>query len=123
MRADAGLPHVPNAPGIYRLTLLGADGRCTGIYVGETDRLPRRFQHYRTPGADERPTMFRLNRLLEQALTEGGRVDVEVITRAEITIGAALPVPLDLTQKAGRVLVERAAEVSHRAEGDPMLNK
>lgn len=51
------------------------------------------------------------------------RIDVEIITRAEIAVGAVSPAPLDLTQKAGRVLVERSVEVTERMKGGPMLNK
>lgn len=65
-------PHVPNMPGVYRLTLSGADGSCTGVYVGETDQLPRRFRRYRTPGTDQRLTMFRVNKVLSRTLAEGG---------------------------------------------------
>ena len=47
-------PTVPDAPGIYRFDLGDR------IYIGETDRLRRRFQHYRTPGLSQ-TTNVRLN--------------------------------------------------------------
>jgi len=53
MAIEAGklsFPLAPEVPGIYRFDL----GEL--VYVGETDRLRRRFQHYRTPG----PTHIRI---------------------------------------------------------------
>lgn len=116
-------PPVPDAAGIYRLTFTAAVGERTGVYIGETDRLPRRFQHYRTPGTDKRLTMHRLNRAMVEILSTGGHISVEVVTQAEVATGTGPPVPLDLSWKAGRVLIERAAEVRERAAGTPVLNK
>jgi hypothetical protein len=65
-------PRAPDAPGIYRFTLNDAAG--VRVYVGESERLPGRFQHYRTPGGpgERRTTKFRLNQLMREALTAGG---------------------------------------------------
>jgi hypothetical protein len=116
-------PPAPSVPGVYRLTFHDAQTELTGVYVGETDRLPRRFQHYRTPGADERLTMYRLNRAMVETLIGGGQIGVEVVTSAHAAVGEGTSVPLDLGWKAARVLVERAAEVAERRTGRPMLNK
>ncbi len=75
-------------------------GTVTGVYLGETDRLPRRFQHYRTPGTDERLAMYRLNRTMAEVLADDGQVGVEVVTSAHATAGGGSPLPLDLGRKA-----------------------
>lgn len=116
-------PPVPDAAGICRLTFTAATGECTGVYIGETDRLRRRFQNYRTPGTDERLTMHRLNRAMAEILSTGGHISVEVVTQAEVATGTRPPVLLNLSWKAGRVLIERAAEVRERAAGTTMLNR
>jgi hypothetical protein len=116
-------PSAPPVPGVYRLTFRNAQGVPTDVYVGETDRLPRRFQHYRTPGGDKRLTMYRLNRAMVGALIAGGQIGVEVVTSALATAGEGPVFALDLGWKAARVLVERAAEVGERRSGTPLLNK
>jgi hypothetical protein len=72
-------------------------------------------------GTDERLTMHRLNRVMVENLSTGGQISVEVSTQAEVATGSEPPVPLDLSWKAGRVLIERAAEVRERAAGTPVL--
>jgi hypothetical protein len=44
-------PRAPSRPGLYRFEFDGAKGRQE--YIGETDTLNRRFQHYRTPGPSQ----------------------------------------------------------------------
>jgi hypothetical protein len=56
-------------------------------------------------------------------LTTGGTIEVEVVTMAEVVPNGAPPASLDLGWKAGRVLVERAAEAIERTVGSPLLNK
>jgi hypothetical protein len=56
-------------------------------------------------------------------LESGGRVLVEVADSAEVVTADGPVAPLDLAQKSGRVLVERAAEVAERAAGTVVLNK
>lgn len=58
-------PRAPERPGIYRLDLGDR------VYIGETDRLRRRFQHYRTPGPSQR-TNVRLNKATVEVLDRGG---------------------------------------------------
>ena len=116
-------PKVPNAPGVYRFTLTDSAG--TRVYVGESQRLPGRFQHYRTPGGpgEQRTTKFRLNRLMLDALMIGGQVTVEVATQAEAVASDGTPVALDLNQKAVRQRAEHAVEAAERASGSTLLNK
>jgi hypothetical protein len=92
------------------------------VYVGEADLLPRRFQHHRTPGPRQQ-TNLRMNPVMLGALTEGGRVVVEIATRAWAVATGGGQTPLDLTWKAAQVLVERAAEVGERLAGTPLLNR
>jgi hypothetical protein len=67
-------PPLPEAPGLYRFSIEDHGGS-GGVYVGETDNLRRRAQHYRTPGARQ-PTNPRLNAELAEALGRGVRVGV-----------------------------------------------
>jgi len=114
-------PRVPNRAGIYHFRLTSAAGALTGVYVGEGDPLPRRFQHYRAPGPSQR-TNLRLNPILVSTLTAGGAVGVEVTTEALAVAADGTATSLDLSWKAARVLVERAAEVAARMAGEPVLN-
>jgi hypothetical protein len=110
-------PMVPNAPGIYRF--MSNDAASVRVYVGESERLPGRLQHYRTPGGpgERRATKFRLNQLIREALTAGGHVTVEVAIKAEAVASDGTPLALDLNHKAARRRVERAAEAAARAAG------
>ena len=64
-----------------------------------------------------------MNPIMIDTLRHGGRLTVEIAIEAHIEIGGCELAPLDLTQKAGRVLVERAAEVAERQNEVPVLNR
>jgi hypothetical protein len=98
-------PRLEEIPGIYCFTFTRASGRVTK-YVGESDRLRRRLQHYRTPGPSQ-PTNLRINQLMKEVLAEGGAVGVSVVERATVNIGDSHHA-LDLAEKFSRVLVESA---------------
>jgi hypothetical protein len=115
-------PRVPAAPGVYRMTFHDDRGQLVGVYVGEADLLPRRFQHYRTPGPSQQ-TNIRLNLVMVNTLTADGRIRLMVATTAQLVAADGTEAPLNLTWKAARVLVERAAEVTERTAGMPMLNR
>jgi hypothetical protein len=115
-------PQVPNLPGVYRFTFADGGGVPTGVYVGEADLLPRRFRHYRTPGSRQQ-TNLRMNPIMIDTLERGGSIGVEIVTQSQVKVGDQLPVPLDLTWKSARVLVERAAEVTARQEDVPIHNR
>lgn len=115
-------PRVPSTAGVYRLTFQDCYGGPAGVYVGEAELLPRRFQHYRTPGACQQ-TNLRLNPIMVSTLGAGGRIAVEIATSAHLMAADGAAVPLDLRWKAARVLVERAAEVAERTAGGLVLNK
>jgi hypothetical protein len=113
-------PRVPNVAGIYRFLFSDAAGVQRQMYVGEADLLTRRLQHYRTPGPSQ-PTNLRLNQLMVETLGAGGRIAVEIATQAQAVISDEMSAALDLTSKAVRVLVERAAEVMARTAGAVLL--
>jgi hypothetical protein len=123
LRLEGGRPGFPpfaDAPGLYRFTFEWPD-RARGVYMGETDRLRRRAQHYRTPGAGQQ-TNVRMNKELVAALTAQIGVTFAIVTTASISIDGSPPVALDLTRKTGRLIVENAAmaAVIAEREEDPM---
>jgi hypothetical protein len=102
-------PDVPRLPGIYRFDWGDK------VYFGETDLLPRRFQHYRTPGVRQ-PTNLRLRQILLRVLVDKGSAEVAVITTARIEVDGEGSV-LDLNDKCCRLLVENAALSSAKSAG------
>jgi hypothetical protein len=116
VRVEAGklrFPDAPEIPGIYRFVLIR--GQAERLYIGETDRLRRRFQHYRTPGPTQ-PTNVRLNTVIYALLEDGGRVTVSTITQAGTEVEGVRGF-LDLRDKAARLLVENAALTAARRAG------
>src|SRR5512147_689147 len=78
-------PKAPLRPGLYKFRFVAANQ--VDVYVGESDQLARRFQHYRTPGPSQR-TNLRLREKMTQHLKDGGTVEVQIATdRLTITIG------------------------------------
>lgn len=112
-------PQAPARPGLYRFDVTGPSGR--QAYIGETDTLDRRFQHYRTPGPSQ-STNIRLNALMREIVKGGGSVSVAVVTDG-VTValdGGEKAARLEL--KAERVLLEHAAIYAARALGLPIIN-
>ncbi len=112
-------PQVSEAPGIYRFDLYSSDRGAT-TYIGQTDRLRRRFQHYRTPGPSQ-PTNVRLNKLVVDLLGAGGTAAVFTCTSAFVDRGGEHR-PLDLTEKASRILLEHSALVLAILDGRKVEN-
>jgi multidrug efflux pump subunit AcrA (membrane-fusion protein) len=107
-------PRAPESPGVYRFDF----GQ--SVYIGETDRLPRRFQHYRTPGPSQHTNIRLKGRMLEH-LNAGESVVVSIITRATINVDG-VDSELDLTKKSSRLLLESAALSSVRITGQSVEN-
>lgn len=107
-------PIAPEEPGIYQFTIRDK------IYVGETDRLRRRFQHYRTPGPSQQ-TNIRMNYSILTALNEGFEVVVSTIEQATINVDG-IDSPLDLSRKSGRLLVESAVLSAAHLRGQLVEN-
>lgn len=109
-----GFPEAPEVPGIYQFAI----GK--KIYVGETDRLRRRFQHYRTPGRSQF-TNIRINHSILVALNGGLDVVVSTITNASFTVDG-VDNPLDLSNKSARLLIESAVLSSAHLSGQVVEN-
>jgi hypothetical protein len=106
-------PAAPKVAGVYRMLLRHGSTFPTGIYIGETDHLRRRLQHYRTPGPTQ-STNIRINAAIVESLAAAGTVELDIITHATIVTSEETE-QLDLSWKSARVLLERAAEVSARS--------
>jgi len=76
-------PNLPLDPGLYRLWLGGAEQ--SSVYIGETENLRRRASHYRTSGPSQR-TNIRLNDRLRAHLAAGGKVEVAILTVADVEV-------------------------------------
>lgn len=110
-------PTLPAVPGAYRFRLIGSTQ--TSTYIGEGWNLKRRAALYRG-GAPRQPTNHRMNVRMREHLGAGGRIEMPIITEAEIVVGVKSR-PLDLgrhhrcadhdTGEAG------PAEVRHRDGG------
>lgn len=111
-------PLVPDRPGIYRLAFDGADSSVA--YVGEANNLQRRMGNYRHPGPTQR-TSQRVHRLIDECIAQGGQVHLTIMRDAALEIDARL-VPLDLSKKACRLLVENAILVALHDTGMPVHN-
>jgi hypothetical protein len=102
---------LPEAPGLYRMTLTGGTGGDRPrVYIGETDNLRRRLAgNYRNPGPTQQ-TNLRVNALLREHVAAGGIVALAITTSVTARINDEAR-PLDLTRKASRLLAENAALV------------
>lgn len=112
-------PKAPVAPGLYRFDLEESDVKIT--YVGESDQLARRLQHYRTPGSSQL-TNIRLNENFRRALSRGRSISVSVVTgESDVHLRTASH-QIDISRKQDRVLLEHAALLALRAGGYTILN-
>lgn len=107
-------PNAPETPGLYRFDFGDR------MYVGETDRLRRRFQHYRTPGPTQ-TTNLRLNMIIAEVLAKSGTAEVSVVTDATVEI-EGVTTALDLSRKSARLLIESAALTEARLAGTSVVN-
>lgn len=117
IRDDSGrlrFPAVADVPGAYRFELPNR------MYIGETDRLKRRFQHYRTPGTSQ-ATNLRLNAILRDLMASGTNARVGVVTAAIVEVDEQ-HTSLDLSRKAARLLVESAALTVEHLNGRQVEN-
>ena len=123
LRLDAGggltFPPMDRAPGLYRFRLAGGDGERR--HIGETENLQRRFHHYRNPDPSQMTNM-RLNKLFVAHLASGEQIGMDVLTDgAQVTV-AAVPLSVDLADKATRRLLEYAAIVAEAGTEVGSLN-
>lgn len=115
---DLTFPTVPPAPGIYRFVFTTADG-VGSVYVGESVDVRRRMRNYRKPSPRQQ-TSTRIHHLLRARLASGDGVTLDLLTDTEVK--SDQQVPVDLTSKAVRVLVEHAALVALAAAGYEVHN-
>ena len=111
-------PRMPFAAAIYKFVI--RQGQTEKTYIGETDEVSRRFQHYRTPGLTQR-TNQRINTAMEACLKGGGEVDVSIIEQASAEWGGTRR-ELDLSEKLQRRLVEHAAIVAAQLAHEDVIN-
>ena len=112
-------PTVGYVPGVYAIDL--GDNR---MYIGEADRLQRRFQHYRTPGGSPDTLRPNTNRRVNRAITKRlatGDTRVSICTAADI-IHLGRRSALDLRSKTSRLLIESAASTTARLDGLTLEN-
>lgn len=113
-------PKVPDVPGLYRFSLSGPTGNA--VYIGEAERLARRFQHYRTPGPSQ-PTNVRIKEIMQSAIRAGGQIAVDII-KANIQIEQNGTLQLiDLSSKVVRCLAENAALLASSGQDVEKLNR
>ena len=113
-------PIAPRKPGLYRFRFTG--GNDVRRYIGETDQLRRRFQHYRTPGPSQQ-TNIRMNEEFRSHMAAGWDIEVDIVHDRIAVSSAGAPVDVDLADKAVRRLLEHAALVSEAAAGAKLLNR
>lgn len=112
-------PRTTSDPGLYRFDLESSEGPAT--YIGETDQIARRLQHYRTPGPSQK-TNIRLNELMRSMLSEDHRITAAVVT-GDITISlGSEDCRVDLNRKLDRVLLEHAAIFQAYMAGVTIVN-
>jgi predicted GIY-YIG superfamily endonuclease len=112
-------PKASSRAGLYRFEIERAQGRAA--YIGETDQLDRRFQHYRTPGPSQR-TNLRLNALMLEALKAGDAISVAIMTEGAVITLDGREREAHLLEKSERVLLEQAAIYAARDAAIPILN-
>jgi hypothetical protein len=100
-------PQVGEKPGIYRFTLRWAEGQ--SVYIGEAERLRRRFAHYCNPGPSQ-STNQRLNTAIRETIRASGNVDVETATQVRVDVQGHSAIA-DLALRPYRLLAENAALV------------
>jgi hypothetical protein len=112
-------PVIEARPGLYRFEF--SSDRTVTQYIGETDRLSRRLQNYRTPGRSQQ-TNLRLNRLLVKHLQKGNQVFLSVVDAAIHITSGTNKCEADLSAKCVRILLESAALINARVAGVSLLN-
>ena len=89
-------------------------------YIGETEWVKRRIQHFRTPGPSQQ-TNQRLHALFNETLAAGGRVELQVLV--DIRLNGDLLADDALSSKSLRRLLEAWCVREFRAAGRQMLNR
>ena len=114
------LPTVLSSPGVYRFRIrLGGKER---QYVGEAVNLRRRFNNFRNPGASQK-TSLRINEILREAFAAGAEIAVSQASDALLIASDGTKIPVDLSDRATRRLIEHFAQVVQGDEEIDSLNR
>jgi|SRR6185437_15790675 len=123
VRIDDGgrlaFPRASARPGVYVLAFDREEGRA--VYIGETDQIDRRFQHYRTPGPSQ-STNIRLNALMREGLLAGSGVSVSTLSDSAIIRINGRAQAVNLSNAVQRILLENAALLVAHTDGATVLN-
>lgn len=112
-------PKCPNAPTVYLLHVPSKSKPET--YVGETDNLARRLQHYRTPGPTQK-TSQRLRQFLVETLERDKPVELHVLGEDTQIRTRNNDRPANMADKVERHLLEASAIVGFREANHKLLN-
>lgn len=112
-------PKAPLCPGLYRFDF--EDREAPAAYIGQSDQVARRFQHYRTPDPSQK-TNIRLNQIMRDRIMSARRISVAIATDGFSIHLRGSCCSFDLVRKLDRVLLEHAAVFSARAAGLAIVN-
>ena len=93
-----------SGPAIYRWTI-HRQADITGVYIGETEALPRRIYHYLKPGPTQQ-TNIRLHKAFTVAKEHGLSVTLEVLRFTPSQVAGHSISQASLEEKTVRVLLE-----------------
>jgi len=110
-------------PGIYCWKVF-RNGIVEQLYIGETEDLGRRLRNYRRPGVSQK-TSKRLNRLLKKSISEGCKVNFELLNFNGIKFSDDLYILKEnLTNKVCRLIVENLVILYYKRQRKiKLLNK
>lgn len=112
------MPALPEEPSIYQWVF--RHDRRERRYVGEAERLRRRFRHYRKPGPSQ-STNLRMRERAIRVLEADGSIELLLATNVEF-VRDGEPHPVDLASKHARCLVENAALIDVLADLGELVN-
>lgn len=118
-QGEIKFPKVEAKPGLYRFDI--SAGEVFKQYIGETDRLSRRFQQYRSPDLSQ-DTNMRLNAKVIEQLALNRPVSLSLVTEGVSIKYAGRAHYADLSVKSERILIEAAALFGAKAAGIEVLN-
>jgi hypothetical protein len=114
-------PTLSTEPGLYRFRIWKQDGS-KAVYVRESDNLQRRFSHYRNPGPTQE-TNLRLNALFMEVISNGGNIEIDVVTDQAWIIWSDVDKQADFSRKSVRRLFENFILSAEKAIDIQDLNR
>lgn len=110
----------PSIPGVYKLTIISEFKN--SIYIGQTENLLRRFQHYRTPGPSQK-TNIRLNIIMIEQLKSGSKITISIISNNASLNRDGINSHANFSKRNERILFEHGALVALKNTTLEVLNK